>query len=422
MNKHSYLIQWVLNLSIVSFIFLLLTIPLNAQVVENVDEALREARDLAFDGKRAEARDLAYAILEISPDYHDVRILIARTYSWDGQYQNARNELEIVLDLIPNYKDALMASMDNEIWAENDDAVTELARVSARFYPIDVQILLKSANAYRSAGEYRAALQMLDRVDQFSPSNRESSDLRRSISISSQNYTLSGSYMYDWFSDVFGSAHKSYVQLSRRSPIGSFIARLNYADRFSTTGIQPEIDYYPSIADGWYGYLNFGYADSFIFPEYRGGAELHKSLPKAFEVSAGFRYLKFQNSEVIIYTGTITKYQGNWLFTIRPYLTPSDVGVSRSVNMRARRYFAGPDDYITFRGGFGFSPEERRFQDVSGEVLLVESQFLGIDLFKSLRYNLAFFAGFDVTRQELTFSPGDHVWVYTLNSGIQIRF
>ena len=411
-----------LPISAMCLLFTMLSTPSFAQQVDNVDEAFLEARELAFDGKRAEARELAYAILEVAPDYHDVRILIARTYSWDGQYLDARDELEIVLDHIPNHRDALMASMDNEIWAENDGAATEMARVSARFYPIDVQILLKSANAYHSAGEYRAALQMLDRVDQLSPSNRESSDLRRSISISSQNYTLSGSYTYDWFSDVFDSAHKSYIQLSRRSPIGSFIARLNYADRFNTTGVQPEIDYYPSIADGWYGYLNFGYADSFIFPEYRGGAELHKSLPKAFEISAGFRYLKFQNSEVIIYTGTITKYQGNWLFTIRPYITPSDVGVSRSVNLRARRYFAGPDDYITFRGGFGFSPEERRFQDVSGDVFFVESQFLGIDLFKSLRYNLGFFAGFDVARQELTFSPGDHVWVYTLNSGMQIRF
>lgn len=201
------------------------------------------------------------------------------------------------------------------------------------------------------------------------------------------------------------------------------MARLNYADRFNTTGIQPEIDYYPSISDGWYGYLNFGYADSFIFPRYRTGAELYKRMPKGFETSFGFRYLKFQNSEVMIYTGTITKYQGNWLFTIRPYITPSSgVGVSRSVNLRARRYFGGPDDYMTFRGGFGFSPEERRFQDVSGNVVFVQSQFLGIELFKSLRYNLALFADFDATRQELTFSSGEYVRVFTLNGGFQIRF
>ena len=393
-----------------------------AQQVDNVDEAFLEARELAFDGKRAEARELAYAILEISPGYHDVRILIARTYSWDGLYQDARRELDFVLDHSPEYRDALMASMDNEVWAENYSVAIEVANRATRIYPTDLQILLKSASVQYNAGEERAALQILNRVDQLNPANRESAELRRRIKISSQNYTLSGSYTYDWFSDIFDPSQKSYVQLSRGSSIGSFIARLNYADRFNTTGIQPEIDYYPSIADGWYGYLNFGFADSFIFPRYRAGAELHKSLPKAFEVSLGFRYLKFQNSDVMIYTGTITKYRGNWLFTIRPYITPSNVGVSRSVNLRARRYFAGPDNYITFRGGFGFSPEERRFQDVSGDLFFVQSQFLGIDLFKSLRYNLALFAGFDAARQELTFAPGEFIEIYTLSGGLQIRF
>lgn len=421
--KHTF------NAFILLATFGLLLIQLNekvyAQEVDNVDEAYLEAQELAFDGKRAEARELAYAILEISPEYHDVRILIARTYSWDERYMDARRELEIVLDHTPDYRDALMASMDNERWAENYNAAKEVADRSTRLYPIDVEILLKSANVYYNAGDERTTLRLLDRVDQLSPSNRESADLRKNITLTSQNYTLSGSYSYDWYSvsDAFDPSQISYLQLTRRSSIGTFMARLNYADRFNTTGLQPEIDFYPNIADGWYGYLNFGVADSFIFPRYRTGAELHKIMPKGFEVSAGFRFLKFQNADVIIYTGTLTKYQGSWLFTIRPYFTPSSgVGWSRSVNMRARKFLGGPDNYITFRGGFGFSPEERRLQDGSGNVLFVQSQFLGIELFKSLRNNLALFSDFDVTRQELSFSPGDFTRIYTLRGGIQVKF
>lgn len=396
-----------------------------AQEVETLDESFLKAREMAFEGNRDEARERAYAILEVIPEYHDVRILIARTYSWDGEYRKARRELEIVLDDTPDYRDALLASMDNEVWAENYDTAKEIAEKSISFYPIDVDILLKSANVYYSAGDERKALQILDRVDQLSPFNRESAGLRRNISISSQNYTLTGSYTYDWFSvsEVFDPSQMSYLQLTRRSSIGTIIARLNYADRFNKTGIQPEIDYYPNIANNWYGYLNFGYADSFIFPRYRSGAELHRKLPNAIEISAGVRYLKFQNNDVLIYTGTIIKYQGNWLFTIRPYIIPgSEMGVSRSVDLRARRYFGGPDDYITFRGGFGFSPEERRFQDDSGNVLFIKSQFLGIELFKSLRYNLAIIADFNVTNQELSFSPGNFTKIYTFRGGMQVRF
>lgn len=393
-----------------------------SQEIDNVDTAFEEARQLAFDGEREEARKLAYAILEISPDYHDVRILIARTYSWDGQYNDSRRELAYVLENTPDHKDALMASIDNEIWAEKPDVAVQFATIATRYYPVDVPVLLKSANAHQSAGMDREVVLILNRVDQINPSNSEARELRRSIRISNQNYTLTGSYTYDHYSEVFGPAQKGHIQLARRTSIGSIIGRLNYGNRFDTIGFQPEIDFYPSIADGWYGYLNVGYTKSSIFPEFRAGAELHKRIPYGFELSLGFRYLKFQNSDVIIYTGTITKYQGNWLFTFRPYITPSSVGISRSINLLARRYFAGPDNYVTFRGGFGFSPEERRFQDVSGDVFFTESQFLGIDAFKSLSHTVSLFASFDVAKQELSFSPGDFTEIYTFNGGIQIRF
>lgn len=393
-----------------------------AQQVDNVDEAFLEARELAFDGKRTEARELAYAILEISPDYHDVRILIARTYSWDGFYDQSREELAYVLQDTPDHKDALMASIDNEIWDENPEEAVNFSNEATSYYPVDIPILLKSANAHHSAEMDREAVLILNRIDQINPSNSESMALRRSIRVSSQNFTLSGSYTYDHFSEVFDPAQKGHIQLSGRTSIGSIIGRLNYGNRFETIGFQPEIDFYPSIADGWYGYLNVGYTNSSIFPEFRAGAELHKRAPSGFELSAGFRYLKFQNSDVLIYTGTITKYQGNWLFTLRPYVTPSSVGISRSVNLLARRYFAGPENYVTFRGGFGFSPEERRFQDVSGDVFFTESQFIGVDIFKTLSFNLAFFLSFDVARQELSFSPGDYTEIYTFNSGIQLKF
>lgn len=406
----------------VGLLFFQLNEPIFAQQVENVDEAFFEARELAFDGNRDEARELAYAILEISPDYHGVRILIARTYSWDGFYDQAREELAYVLGKTPDHKEALMASIDNEIWAEKPDEAVKIAQEATRHYPVDVSVLLKSASAHYAAEMEREAVHILNRIDQISPSNSRAMELRKSIQISGQNYILTGSYTYDHYSEVFNPSQKGHIQLSRRTPIGSIIGRLNYGNRFDTIGIQPEIDFYPSIADGWYGYMNIGYTNSSIFPEYRAGAELHKRFPRGFELSMGFRYLKFQNSDVLIYTGTITKYQGNWLFTLRPYVTPSSVGFSRSINLLARRYFSGPENYFTFRGGFGFSPEERRFQDVSGDIFFTESQFIGVDLFKSLSINLALFLSFDAARQELSFSPGDYTEIYTFNSGIQLKF
>ena len=394
---------------------------LSAQTVENVDKAFMEARELAFDGERERARELAYAILERSPDYHDVRILIARTYAWDGSYDKAREELNYVLERRPDYKDALFAAIDNERWAGNEKAMLKYSKQAVRYYAVDADVLLKRAEALNSAGKDKEALQVLNQLEQIDKINDEAVSLRESIKTSGQNYTLTTAYTYDTFEDVFDDIHKAYVQLSRRTGFGSVIGRVNYQRRFSTDGLQAELDFYPSIAEGWYGYVSAGYSSSSLFPEFRSGAELFKTLPGAFEVSAGFRYLSF-NSDVWIFTGTVSKYQGNWLFTVRPYITPNSVGVSRSLSLLARKYLSGPENYLTFRGGFGFYPEERRFQDVSGDVFFTQSQFVGIDGYKELRYNLSAFLSLDLARQELTFDPDNFITIVTLNGGVVFKF
>jgi tetratricopeptide (TPR) repeat protein len=247
---------------------------LEAQTVQKIDEAFTEARELAFDGQREEARELAYAILKQSPDYHDVRILIARTYAWDGSYDKARGELEYVLEKRPDYKDALLAAIDNERWAGNEAAMLNYSKQAVRYHGVDADVLLKRAEVLNSAGKDKEALQVLNQLEQIDKINDEAAQLRESIKTSRQNYTLTTAYTYDTFEDVYDDIHKSYVQLSRRTGFGSVIGRVNYQRRFSTDGLQAELDFYPSIAEGWYGYVSGGYSSSSLFPEFRSGAEL----------------------------------------------------------------------------------------------------------------------------------------------------
>lgn len=405
----------------VLLIMVVFTSKIDAQDITNVDEAFARARTMAFAGERSEARDLAYAILEQSPNYHDVRILIARTYAWDGSYDKAREELNYVLERQPDYKDALFAAIDNERWAENEQAMLNYSKQAVKYHSVDTDVLLKRAESLHSAGKDREAVKVLNQLEQIDKSNEDAQQLRASIKTSRQDYTLTTAYTYDTFEDVFEDIHQGYVQLARRTNYGSLIGRVNYQHRFSTDGLQAELDFYPTIAEGWYGYVSAGYSSSSLFPEFRSGAELYKNLPGGFEVSAGFRYLSF-NSDVWIFTGTVSKYQGNWFFTVRPYITPNSVGVSRSLSLLARKYLAGPENYITFRGGFGFYPEERRFQDVSGDVFFTESQFIGIDGYKEFRYNLSAFLSLDLTRQELTSDPDNFINVITLKGGVVYKF
>lgn len=400
----------------------LVPFTVSGQEVTNVDHAFERARELAFDGQREEARALCDAILEISPDYHGVRILKARTYSWDGEYAAARRELRYVIDRSPQHKDAFSALIDTELWSENYNEALEAARQATGYHSLDEALLLKLATVYNTLDRQNEAINVLNQIKSINPSNKDAAGFRRSIQASSQNYIFTASFTNDSFSEVFDAWNTGYMQLSRSTPIGSVIGRLNLANRFGSTGIQPEIDFYPSIAAGWYGYLNFGITSSGIFPSTRYGAEIYHRLPWGLEASLGMRHLRFTASNVTIFTGSLTKYYGNWMFTGRPYVTPSDVGFSRSVSLLARRYFRDADNYVTLRGGFGFSPEERTFQQDVGEVFLIKSRFIGIDGYKSLRFNFLIFASADVTRQELRFDPGAYLTRITFNAGFAYRF
>jgi YaiO family outer membrane protein len=169
-------------------------------------------------------------------------------------------------------------------------------------------------------------------------------------------------YTIDRFDKSFRPDPWQVVALSygRKTKLGSVIARINMAKRFGNTGVQYEIDAYPKISENNYGYLNYGFSQSSVFPDHRFGAELFHSFPKAFEGSLGMRTLFFGSSDVTIYTGSVGKYISNYWISLRSYVTPGTTGTSVSGQLQMRRYFSDPENYIGLRLGYGVSPDDNR--------------------------------------------------------------
>ena len=148
------------------------------------------------------------------------------------------------------------------------------------------------------------------------------------------------------------------LAFGRSTSRGSLIARLNYANRFATSGAQVEADAYPRINATTYAYVNVGYSRSDIFPAWRFGGEVFKSLPNAWETSLGFRQLRFSGSPVTLFTGTLGKYAGDYWVSLRPFLRFKPTGASASAGITARKYFADGDHYLGMRASYGTSPSD----------------------------------------------------------------
>jgi YaiO family outer membrane protein len=171
--------------------------------------------------------------------------------------------------------------------------------------------------------------------------------------------TIGLDYTYSTFGGTIDPWHLAAGSLGWRVPQGTFIGRINFANRFDVSGRQYEIDAYPTLGKGRYAYLNAGYSRATIFPEQRYGAEYFTLLPRAYEASIGVRNLRFQNEQVTLLTGSIGRYIGNYWLALRPYVTQREAsGLTASASLSARRYFADADTYIGARVGAGSAPTE----------------------------------------------------------------
>jgi YaiO family outer membrane protein len=129
--------------------------------------------------------------------------------------------------------------------------------------------------------------------------------------------------------------------------LGPVIGRVAHAERGAAEDEQFEVEAYPRFAKKTYAYLAGALAaDGTLYPDWRVGAELYHGFGNAFEASAGWRHLAFDD-EVDLYTASLGKYVGNWLFIGRVYRTTDN----NSWQATARRYFGDGGSYLGARAG-----------------------------------------------------------------------
>lgn len=325
------------------------------------DGLFQMARSAAFDEKNyPKAIELSKKALVISPQYSDIRIFMGRVYTWSNQYDSAKAAFEYVLNYAPDNEDASSAYADLEYWNDNNESALRVADNGLKHHPNSESLLVKKAKVLYALRRYEESADVIDAVLKLNKNNTEARALSERIREVRAKNRIGISYDFTSFDKQFADPwHIVSVDYGRQTKLGSFTARVNYANRFKESGIQYELDAYPRINKTFYSYLSFGYSgDVGVFPKYRAGASLYINLPKSFEAEVGTRYLYFSDA-TWIYTLYLGKYYKSWLFGARTYLTPSNNNISQSYNVMARYYYGGADDYIHFNIGTGISPDDR---------------------------------------------------------------
>jgi YaiO family outer membrane protein len=390
----------------------------------NPDTAFKVARELAFNKHRKQAQDTLLLILTKYPTYNDVRAFLASTYSWDGDYDKARKEFMKVLQNDADRKTTWIAAINNELWSESPFKALELASSALKHFPKNDEILLLKAKAQENSKNPEDALTTVNQVIMNNPKNNKALAYKKGLINALSYNTIGLKTSIDFYSEVFDPMQLHTLKYSRQTKYGSVIAKMNFSRRFQENGTQFEIDLYPKITEGLYAYLNVGFANTFLFPDVRYGAELYKSLPGSFEISAGFRTLKYDTT-TNIYTGSLGWYTGNSYWAFRVYITPNDNGSSKSGTLNYRKYRSDANNYFSASIGMGYSPEIDRFNFNGNENTIVKlnSQKINGGYYFSSKNNKNLWgSSFGITHQEISFDLGNYFWIYSLSLSWELKF
>jgi len=349
---------------------------------------------------------------------------LATTYSWDGEYKKARKEFTYVLQKDPQNKSTWIAAIRSEIWGDKPYAALQLITESLMKFPDDPELLYLKATAQEKTNNPLESLSTIQSILDKNPEYQKAKDYQINLSATLRKNAIGIKAQVDIYSEVFDPMQYYTLNYTRQTKYGSIIAKVNLNRRFNENGAQVEVDMYPKISNGFYAYLNLGFSNSFLFPDIRYGGELYKSLPKSFEVSLGFRSLKYETT-TNIYTGSVGWYTGNSYLSFRPYFTPGDTGTSTSGTFTYRKYRSDADNYLGFTVGMGFSPEINQFNFSGNESAIVnlKSQKVNIGYyFTSSNKQNAWGTQVGLAHQEISFDQGNYFWIYNVTLSWDIRF
>jgi len=160
---------------------------------------------------------------------------------------------------------------------------------------------------------------------------------------------------YDDFQDS-DPWREAEFDLKMNMRFGAAVFRGAQARRFDLDDDQFELELYPRLGDKGYAYFDVGYSPhARLYPRSRFGAEFFQGFGPGLEASLGYRRLHFA-SAVNIYTGSFSKYAGDWLFTLRGYRAED----TNSLQGMIRRYLGDADRYVGLRIGKGSTRDEIR--------------------------------------------------------------
>jgi YaiO family outer membrane protein len=380
-------------------------------------EPVAQARQMASSGRYAEAIQILRQRLAERPADTDARALFGVIMFEEGYDDDARRELEYVLGANPTHAEALPALVKVELRSYRLMRALALTQQGLTVKPDDVTLLILSGRVLDAMDRRKEARQQFDGALRVKPGNDEALRRRRALR-PERLWSLGGTSGSDRYDDKTSPWRENSVHVGVATIAGTITAHGHRAERFGLQNDQLELEWAPSFRPGTSADVAVAYSqDKVLYPEYRVAFDLNQGIGAGFELSVGARQMAF-SEDVRVYTGAISKYYGNWLFTGRAFVTPDSAGIQRSFHGSFRRtYGPGGGSAIGLRYARGSVRNDIRNLD---DLDVLDSDTLNLEMESSIARWLGMSTRAAYGREKLERDP--ELWRLSVATGIFLRF
>ncbi|WP_424494438.1 YaiO family outer membrane beta-barrel protein [Salinimicrobium sp. GXAS 041] len=343
--------------------------------------------------------------LQLAPEYHDIRILRVRNLWALERFEAADEDLDFLLKEAPKYVDVLpLVHQRISRFSKHENALVFLNRIQ-KIYPEDISLQVNRAQlllkAHRRA-EARELAQELIKNSNLSGEDRYALQIVLNRTISNE---IGVNYSYINFSEAYrnySNWHTLSVEYQHNFNRTAVIGRVNHADREFNSGNLYELEAYPVFNDRSYAFINLGFSNGEMFPEFRGSASFFYNFAKFFEGELGGRFIALEEQSYFSGIIGLTAYRGKFYLNARTFVGPKRLDqVIQNYQFNLRYYFGNADNYLLARVGSGISPDERTdYTQVQYPGL--EAYYLYAGINKTLGLNHIFQVSAGYLTEELT--------------------
>lgn len=357
------------------FIVLISCLSIKGQGQINADSLFNAAIEHSKNNDYNRAIEDANTVLSHYPDRIDIVLFLANVSAWRGSYPDSKLFIERAFKINPKNPELYDAWLNVLLWNNEFNELlktTKLAQENG--YSNSYNILLKEVLALKGLKEYQRAIQEIHQNSNYRDSASISSLYYELLNLNRQNI-VSVFYSIDIFEKNGPKPqHLSYIDYGVNLRGNTLLVRGYFANRFNISDYQIEIDYYQNLRKGRYIYSSYGISIlRELFPNHRAGLEYYTLITKNLEISAGGRFLNFNNTSVFILTGHLGSYLGNWWIAARPFYTIKNDGHVFSATGNVRFYGPSGVDYWGLEFGYGNSPDEKNNAFQLADNLLLHS-------------------------------------------------